>query len=69
MDRFLADEFHFAGLETDAGWIARGEVEVVFDRDGTSVYSEILLESDAGDRLVLEIQPLADAVQVRHEGV
>jgi len=61
---YLADEIYFAGLETSAGWFDRGEVEVRFDEDGTADHSEIVLENDRGERMWLEIRPIADAVRV-----
>jgi hypothetical protein len=65
--RFLSREFLFRGLETEDGWIDSGEVAIVFDRDGTSTYAELILEGDDGEARTLEILPLADAVRVHHE--
>jgi prepilin-type N-terminal cleavage/methylation domain-containing protein len=65
--RFLAEEFIFKGLDTEDGWIDSGEVAIVFDRDGTSSYSELILEGESGDARALEILPLADAVRVHIE--
>ena len=63
----LGDRFNFRGLDTEDGWIDRGEIAIVFDRDGTSTYAELVLEVDGGEARTLEIMPLADAVRVRHE--
>ncbi len=65
--RFLSEEFLFRGLETEDGWIDSGEVAIVFDRDGTSTYAELILEGEGGDARTLEILPLADAVRIHHE--
>ena len=58
-----------AGLETPEGWIERGAVEIVFDSDGTTVRSAIVLENEAGRRIALDVYPLADAVRIRDEPV
>ena len=61
---YLADEIYFAGLETPEGWIDRGEFGVVFDADGTADHNEIVLENERGERMWLEIRPIADAVRI-----
>jgi len=66
-DRVLGREFLFRGLDTEDGWIDRGEVAIVFDRDGSSDYAELIVEGDDGAARSLEIRPLADAVRVHHE--
>jgi type II secretion system protein H len=50
---YLDGDLAFAGVETPAGWVDRGEVTIDFDRDGQS--------------LVLEVLPLAEAVRIRDE--
>lgn len=60
----LDDDVSFAGLETPEGWIETGESSIVFDRDGTASYTEIVLDHDSGESLVLEVLPLADAVRI-----
>lgn len=61
----LDDSVLFAGVETPEGWIERGEAFVDFERDGTATYSVIVLTSEDGDSLELEVLPLADAVRIR----
>ena len=61
---YLADEIDFAGLETPQGWVDRGELGVVFDEDGTADHTEIVLENQRGERMWLEIRPIADAVRI-----
>jgi type II secretion system protein H len=64
---WLDDSRYFVGLDSSSGWIEGGEVEIVFDADGTTEY--LLLEiADASDHhLTLEIEPLLDRVR-RREG-
>jgi hypothetical protein len=61
--RDLEGDVRVAGIETAEGWIARGLVEVVFERDGSADYSEIVLEESGGDHLAMAILPLDDAVR------
>ena len=63
--RYLADGLFFAGGEAPEGWIARGEVGVTFDHDGTASYTEIHIDDEGGRRVALDVRPLADAVVVR----
>jgi type II secretion system protein H len=64
---WLDDSRYFVGLDSSSGWIEGGEIEIVFDADGTTEY--LLLEiADASDHhLTLEIEPLLDRVR-RREG-
>ena len=64
---WLDDSRYFVGLDSSSGWIEGGEVEIVFDADGTTEY--LLLEiADASDHhLTLEVEPLLDRVR-RREG-
>ncbi len=64
---YLERDLAFVGLETNDGWIERGEVSVDFDRDGTTDYTEIVLDNEAGQTLTLDVLPLADAVRIRDE--
>ncbi len=58
-----------AWVETPEGSIDRGQVEVAFEHDGTADPTSIGLEGDDGERrVVLEIQPLSDAVRIRDAG-
>jgi hypothetical protein len=64
-DFVLLDEpLVFGGVETAEGWIQRGEAYVSFARDGTTSWTQIHVDDDAGRRLVIEVLPLADAVRV-----
>lgn len=52
-----------AGLETSYGWITEGMPDVVFERDGSAAYTEIVLEERGGARQILAVLPLDDAVR------
>jgi type II secretion system protein H len=52
-----------AGLETTYGWVGEGMPEIVFERDGTAAYTEIVLEEGGGAGQVLAVLPLDDAVR------
>jgi type II secretory pathway pseudopilin PulG len=56
-------DVYVAGLETSYGWIDEGLPEVVFERDGTAAYTEIVLEERGGARQTLAVLPLDDAVR------
>lgn len=62
---WLDDSRYFVGLDSSSGWIEGGDVEIVFDMDGTTEY--ILLEiADASDNhLTLVVEPLLDRVRRR----
>jgi len=61
--RWLPDPFVFAGVETADGWIEHGDTFVEFARDGSASYTEIVIEDDSGQRVVLAVLPLDDAVR------
>lgn len=70
MGRFtwLPDPIIFGGLETEDGWIERGDTFVEFARDGSAPYTEIVIEDDSGREVVLAVLPLDDAVRWLDEG-
>lgn len=59
------DELYFVGLAGPEGWIEGGEIQIVFEADGTT--EQVLLElADADDRhLTLKIEPLLDRIRRR----
>jgi len=63
----LDDTLYFVGLESPSGWIEGGDVQIVFDTDGTTEL--VLLElADAEERhMTLEIEPMLDRI-LRREG-
>jgi len=63
----LPDPLFFAGLETTEGWIERGDSFVEFAGDGTASPAEIVIEDASGDRVVLGVLPLDDAVRFLDE--
>ncbi len=64
---WLPDDAAFARVETAESWVVRGGVSVTFAADGTTESTAIVLESDGGARLRLEVAPLADAVWIVDE--
>ena len=64
---WLEDSLFFAGLETSQGWADRGDSFVEFARDGSASYTEIVIEDSSGERLVLAVLPLDDAVRFLDE--
>ena len=65
----LGDGIAFLEVETSSGWARSGEVYVEFQRDGTSSYTVITLDDPDGQKLFLEILPLADNVRIHNEEV
>jgi len=61
---WLPEEIYFVGIETWEGWIERGSVQIVFERDGTTDFSEIQLADAWDNKVVIEVQPLLDTVRV-----
>jgi len=65
---YLDDRLYFEGVDTAEGWLEGGEVEIVFDWDGTTDSSEIVI-SDADDHTMrLQVRPLLDIVRIVDEG-
>ena len=64
---WLADARYFVGLDSSSGWIEGGDVEIVFDADGTTEYSLLEIADASDNHLTLEIEPLLDRVR-RREG-
>jgi len=63
----LDDGYFFEGIDTSEGWIESGEAFVVFDWDGSSDASQIVI-SDPDDRSIdLDVAPLLDTVRIREE--
>jgi prepilin-type N-terminal cleavage/methylation domain-containing protein len=65
--RLLPDEVHFASVETlAAGAQVSGQVALVFEPDGTADPALFVLANDDGDVMELQLERLADRIQVRH---
>lgn len=65
--KYLQEDLHFEGFQTDDGWLDSGEVFIAFDRDGTTSYTEVSIADAGGKAVVLDVLPLAEAVRVRDE--
>lgn len=63
----LLDDVFFERVETASGFVDRGRVDVVFERDGTTEAAEIVLEDGDGALAALSVEPFADAIRIRHE--
>jgi general secretion pathway protein H len=55
---------HFAGIETPEGMVEAGQVQIVFQRDGTSDPAAVALGIESGRRAILHVLPLADSVRL-----
>ncbi len=64
---WLDDSRYFVGLDSSSGWIEGGEVEIVFDADGTTEYLLLEIADSSDHHLTLEVEPLLDRVR-RREG-
>ena len=64
---YLADPFYFDGVETSEGWFDGGEVAVVFERDGTTDRSQIVITDPDGFAATLDVLPILDSVRIRPE--
>jgi type II secretion system protein H len=63
-NEWLSDDYFFVGADTPDGWIDRGRIMVVFERDGTSDFVEIVLSDTHDQRVILQVQPLNSAVRI-----
>lgn len=66
-DDWLPEDYYFEGVQTPEGWIQKGSVQIVFERDGTSDFAEIVLADTWDNSLTLEIQPLLDTVRIHDD--
>jgi hypothetical protein len=65
----LRNSIRIDGVVTDGGFLERGLVNIVFERDGTSESVQILLSDQDDHSIGIEIAPLADTVRISHESV
>ena len=63
-DSWLDDDAFFEGINTQNGWITEGEVQLVFQIDGSTDYTEVLLADEWGNSVTVEVQPLLDHARV-----
>ncbi len=64
---YLAEPFYFDGVDTSDGWLDAGDVAVVFEHDGTTDRSQIVITDPDGFAATLDILPILDSVRIRHE--
>ena len=57
------------GIEIAGGFLERGLVHIVFERDGTSESARILLSDEDGRTTGIEVAPFADTVRIRREAL
>ncbi len=67
IDKLLKDPFYFDGVDTPDGWLNEGQVAIVFDRDGTTDTSQIVISDPDGFATTLDILPLLETVRIREE--
>jgi len=63
----LPGDVAFAGVETEAGVAEEGAIGVAFGPDGTTSYTQIVLDDARGRSRTLEVLPLADGVRILDE--
>ena len=64
---FLEDGYFFEGVDTTEGWIESGEVYLVFDWDGATDASQIVISDPDNRSLNLDIAPLLETVRMHEE--
>lgn len=63
----LDPRFYFDGVESGGEWIKEGTAQVVFDRDGSTDPSEIVITDEDGYAVALEVNPLLETVKIHDE--
>lgn len=64
---YLGGGVEFGWIETPGGEVDFGEAFIIFEGDGTSSYTILVLNEPGGGELALEILPLADTVRILDE--
>jgi len=64
METVLADPILFDGVETPEGWIEEGTFNLIFEYDGTTQPTTIVLSDGTDNQRILEVLPLADFVRI-----
>jgi len=64
---FLGKGYFFEGVDTAEGWIESGEVYLVFDWDGATDASQIVISDPDNRSLDLDIAPLLETVRMHEE--
>jgi len=63
----VRESLRIDGVETAGGFLERGRVHLVFERDGTSESSRIRISDPDGHAIGIEVAPFSDTVRIRHE--
>ena len=63
----LDNGYFFEGVDTSEGWIESGEVYLVFDWDGTTDASQIIISDPDNRSLDLGVAPLLETVRMHEE--
>ena len=59
--------FFFEGIDTPEGWIEKGEAYVVFDWDGSTDASHIVISDPDNRSIDLDVAPLLETVRIVEE--
>jgi prepilin-type N-terminal cleavage/methylation domain-containing protein len=63
----LETGYFFEGIDTPEGWIETGEAFVVFDWDGSSDASQIVISDPDNRSIDLDVAPLLETVRIHEE--
>jgi len=66
-DTYLDPRFYFDGVESAGDWVNEGMAHVVFERDGSTDPSEIVITDEDGYAVALEVLPLLETVKLHDE--
>lgn len=64
-DTSLETETYFVRIDTGAGPVSRGQVSLIFDRDGSTDPVVIVLRDQDGREIALDVEALDEAVGLR----
>jgi prepilin-type N-terminal cleavage/methylation domain-containing protein len=64
MRTLLAEPIMIDGIDTPEGWIEEGVFQLIFEYDGTTQPTTIVLSDGTDNQRILEVFPLADFVHV-----
>ena len=63
----LETGYFFEGIDTPEGWIEGGEAYVVFEGDGSTDPSQIVISDPDSRSIDLDVEPLLEAVRITEE--
>lgn len=63
-DSWLDETAFFEGVNTENGWITEGEVQLVFQIDGSTDYAEVILGDEWGNSVTVEVQPFLNHARI-----